>query len=278
MRLCILTDIHANLPALTAVLNKAKQQGAQGFISLGDQVNFGPQPRETLALLKDWNVKLLKGNHEDRIVRFYNGEQTLYQEYNWSAHMWTTREVAGIDLNFDREWRYEEMLLTHAVPGNLFTLLTPLDAEEMKDILRGLNVKWLVCGHYHTPWQVSVQGKHFVNPGSLGILDDGRGCQAAYAMWEDGWVTAYTVPYDPAKLKKAFVDGGLAAAAPEMSRSVLQTMLWGHHGLTPKWLGYVQKTAEAAGISWQGREAFHLAAESFPWAEDISCEEFWRRP
>lgn len=278
MRLCILTDIHANLPALQAVLHKAKSQGAQGYISLGDQVNFGPQPRETLALLSDWKVKLLMGNHEERIVRFYHGGQALYEAYNWSMHTWTAREAAGMDMNLDREWRHEDMLLTHAVPGSVDTLLTPADADKMEAILGTLDAKWLVCGHYHTPWQMSAHGRHFVNPGSTGILDDGRGCRAAYAMWEDGQVTTYTVPYDPAPLKKAYVEGGLAAAAPEMARIILETMLWGHHGYTLKWVKHVQMTADAAGISWQSREAFHLAAESFPWTEDISCEEFWRRP
>jgi predicted phosphodiesterase len=278
LRLCILTDIHANLPALTAVLNKARQQGAQGYISLGDQVCFGPQPCETLALLEDFHVKLLMGNHEERIIRFHNGGQALYEAYNWSMHTWTARELTGVPMDYDMEWRYEDMLLTHAVPGSTDTLLTPADVEKMIAILNSLDVKWLVCGHYHTPWQVHIQDKHFVNPGSLGILDDGHGCQAAYAMWEDGQVTVYTVPYDPAKLKKAYVDGGLAAAAPEMARSVLETMLWGYHGYTPKWINHVQETAKAAGIPWQSREAFHLAEGSFPWTEDISCEEFWRRP
>ncbi len=277
MRLCILTDIHANLPALKAVLEKAQSQGAQGYISLGDQVNFGPQPRETLALLRDWKVKLLMGNHEERIVRFCSGEQALYEAYNWSMHVWTARELAGLSMAFDREWLYEDMLLTHAVPGSVDTLMTPADTEKMKAILNTLDVKWLVCGHYHTPWQISAQGRHFMNPGSLGILDDGCGCRAAYAMWEDGQVTAYTVPYDPSKLKKAYVESGLALAAPEMARSVLETMLWGHHGYTPKWIGHVISTAKAAGIPWQSREAFHLAAEGFPWTEDISCVEFWRR-
>jgi len=278
LRLCILTDIHSNLPALKAVLNKARQQGANDYISLGDQVSFGPLPRETLALLNDWNVKLLMGNHEERIDHFYNGGQALYEAYNWSMHTWTAQAVAGIEMVFDREWRYEDMLLTHAVPGSLDTLLTPADAEKMKVILSMLNAEWLVCGHYHTPWQVSFQDRHFVNPGSLGILDDGRGCLAAYAMWEDGQVNAYTVPYDAAPLKKAYVCSGLAAAAPEMARSVLETMLWGYHGYTPKWIDHVQDTAKSAGLAWQSREAFHLAAESFPWTEDISCEEFWRRP
>ena len=278
MRLCILTDIHANLPALTAVLNKARQQGAQGFISLGDQVGFGPQPRETLALLEDHHVKLLTGNHEERVSRFHNGGQALFVAYNWSMHTWTARKLAGVSLKYDTEWRHEDMFLTHAVPGSADTLITPADPDRMKMILGALDVKWLICGHYHTPWEMHVQDKHFMNPGSLGILDDGRGCQAAYAMWETGQVTAYTVPYDPAPLKRAYVENGLAAAAPEMARSVLETMYWGYHGYTPKWLDHVRETAKAAGIPWQNREAFQLAAESYPWTEDISCEEFWRRP
>lgn len=275
MRLLIMTDIHANAPALLAVLKEAQSRGAQGYISLGDQINFGPSPRETMALLHDWNVRLLLGNHEERILRMRAGEQALFTDYNWSMLRWTAGQVGEFDMDYPAQWRQENMLLTHAVPGSLNTLVTPKDKGVMEDILVGLDAQWLVCGHNHTPWQYRLGDKQFVNPGSLGMLEDGRGSRAAYAMWEDGQVQVYETAYDPSGLKRAFVESGLADAAPEMARVTLETMLWGQPWC---WIEHIQDTAREAGISWQGREAFRLAAESYAWAEDMSCQRFWMMP
>ena len=52
MRVALLADIHSNLPALEAALSAAKKHHLERIISLGDQVNLGPMPRETLSLLR----------------------------------------------------------------------------------------------------------------------------------------------------------------------------------------------------------------------------------
>ena len=67
MRTLILADIHANLPALRAVLATPEAAACQRVISLGDQVNFGPEPGEVMRLLREKDALMLLGNHEARL-------------------------------------------------------------------------------------------------------------------------------------------------------------------------------------------------------------------
>ena len=64
MRVALISDIHSNLPGLEAVLKAIKKHRPERIISLGDQVNLGPLPLETLGLLHAEGVTCLHGNHE----------------------------------------------------------------------------------------------------------------------------------------------------------------------------------------------------------------------
>ncbi|MGN0971456.1 MAG: metallophosphoesterase family protein, partial [Aristaeellaceae bacterium] len=69
MRCLIVSDIHGNLPALEAVLASPEAAACESIISLGDQVNFGPQSREVLQRLESLHAAMLLGNHEERFTR-----------------------------------------------------------------------------------------------------------------------------------------------------------------------------------------------------------------
>ncbi len=63
MKRAIMSDIHGNLEALTAVLADAQQQGANQIICLGDLIGYGPNPRECIDLVMQFDVCIL-GNHD----------------------------------------------------------------------------------------------------------------------------------------------------------------------------------------------------------------------
>ncbi len=277
MRLLILADIHANAQALRAVLNHTASWRVDGIISLGDHLNYGPMPRETLALLHDAKVRLLMGNHEERLVRMRAGDRDLNENYNWSMLQWTSSQVGGEALGYPQEAVFSDMLLTHAVPGNTNRLIRSRDAGEMDGILEALPQTRLVCGHNHAPWRHARHGKEYVCVGSLGMLEDNVGARAAFALAGEDGVETFAIPYDPGGLKAVFVQSGLAAAAPELARAVYQVMLTGAQELTLVFMHAVHAAAAQATLPWHSREAFALAAERFPWTEDISCEAFWRR-
>ena len=68
MRIALVADIHSNIAALEAVMKDIKKHSPDRIISLGDQVNLGPCPRETMDLLKAEGVTCLHGNHERYIL------------------------------------------------------------------------------------------------------------------------------------------------------------------------------------------------------------------
>jgi hypothetical protein len=67
-KLAIISDIHSNLEALTAVLNDISKKSVEKIISLGDNIGYGPEPEEVLIKLKYNNVKSILGNHEYAIL------------------------------------------------------------------------------------------------------------------------------------------------------------------------------------------------------------------
>ena len=71
MRVALIGDIHANLPALEAVLAHAREQGIRRVWNIGDFVGYGPFPDEVVQLLrKDENVVSILGNYDRKVLRF----------------------------------------------------------------------------------------------------------------------------------------------------------------------------------------------------------------
>ena len=64
MKVGILSDVHANLPALTAALRYLEQRGAERLLVAGDLVGYGAQPNECLAVLEDAGAECVLGNHD----------------------------------------------------------------------------------------------------------------------------------------------------------------------------------------------------------------------
>ena len=64
MRIAVLSDVHANLRALEAVLAEVDAGGCDGIWCLGDLVGYGPKPNECAALLQERATICLAGNHD----------------------------------------------------------------------------------------------------------------------------------------------------------------------------------------------------------------------
>jgi len=64
VKIGVITDVHGNLPALTAVLDKFDSLGISQIVHTGDVVDIGPNSRECLQLLVSRGAKLVLGNHD----------------------------------------------------------------------------------------------------------------------------------------------------------------------------------------------------------------------
>ncbi|MGH9238458.1 MAG: metallophosphoesterase family protein [Vicinamibacterales bacterium] len=191
MRIAALYDIHANLPALDAVLAELRRERVDEIIVGGD-VLPGPMPCETLALLSSLQapVKFIHGNGELAVLAQIEAADPSSVTY-WGTtsgnpppesvketFRWTAAQISsgcGPLLRWPRTYRRTidgigEVLFCHATPHSetdCFTRLTREDA--LAPVFNTVDAALVVCGHTHMQFDRVVAGVRVVNAGSVGM-------------------------------------------------------------------------------------------------------------
>lgn len=93
-RLALLSDVHANLEALTAVLRDVETQRPDLVVCLGDTINYGPDPRECLRLVMEHADVVLCGNHEKEAAL---PERDELEADARELLEWTVTQLEGLD-------------------------------------------------------------------------------------------------------------------------------------------------------------------------------------
>jgi putative phosphoesterase len=212
-RAAVITDIHANLPALDAALARIEQLGVDRVYCGGDLVGYGPHPNEVCALLAERGIRTIYGNYDYAIARDLEDCGCAYvtaqdRELGQRSVEWTlantgqeAKDFMG-GLPFDLRFAIgsTSVHLVHGSPRRvneyLFedkpaSLYERLAAAESDDIL--------VFGHTHKPWVREHGGVLFVNCGSVGKPKDGD-ARGAFAVLDGASgrleVTIERVAYD----------------------------------------------------------------------------------
>jgi putative phosphoesterase len=180
MKVALIGDVHANLPALEAVLAHAR-------------VGYGAFPDEVVDRLRREGVLSIVGNYDLKVLKFKKKRdkwRTSKRPEKWLAFKWAYENLSKGSRKYlrslPREIRMEvagkRILLTHGSPASNKEHLTPYTSEQrLHDLARMANVVVIVCGHSHQPFTRHVDDVWFVNTGSVGRPDDGDP-RAAYAI------------------------------------------------------------------------------------------------
>ena len=184
MRVAALYDIHANLPALEAVLQELRRIQVDKVV-IGGDVLPGPMPRETIACLLNLQVpvRFIHGNGDREVLAQMAGTETEWyrtapeqwrEPVRWSAQQLSAehqRLLAGwpaaLRVKIDG---LADVLFCHATPRNdteCFTRSTPED--RLLPVFEGVDVPVVVCGHTHMQFDRTVGGIRVVNAGSVGM-------------------------------------------------------------------------------------------------------------
>ncbi len=203
MRYALISDIHANLPALSAVLEHI--EGRPDLVAtyhLGDLVGYAPWPNETVSLLRRFRVQGIAGNYDSTVAADYKHcgckyEDPRQEELSHVSYEWTRRHVDAETKRFLGSLAFRldvrprgghaagpRVVLVHGTP----TLNTLYWTEDRPDSFclkmaghAGAQRGDVLCfGHTHVPWQREIDGIHFVNTGSVGRPKDGD--------WRAGYV------------------------------------------------------------------------------------------
>ncbi len=246
MRYALISDIHANLPALDAVLaDIARRANVDATYHLGDLVGYAPWPNETIGRLRAAGIPGVAGNYDSTVATGYKHcgcryEDPRQEELSHLSFAWTLQHTSDESKAFLRglPFRVDLRPLGGHAGGPTVTLLhgnqvlntVYVHEDRTDDFLAnmgsavGARPGDVVCfGHTHKPWHRVVDGIHFVNTGSVGRPKDGDS-RAGYIVLDVGesgrvGVEIVRVGYDVEQAAKAIVASSLPDGFADYLRS-----------------------------------------------------------
>lgn len=169
MKFAVLSDIHANLPALAAV--RAVLPPVDAVICCGDVTGYYCHPNEVCAALREMKALTIRGNH-DACITGHADAGTNGEAYRteWTRDTLDADHLAWLAA-LPEELAFTSDGLTlhvrHASPWDETTYLYP-DSPLLNDVVLGAD-EWLVCGHTHRPlFHRTATGGCIANPGAVG--------------------------------------------------------------------------------------------------------------
>lgn len=191
--IAIISDIHANLTALEAVLSDAEKQGCQRYICLGDVAGYYTEINECIeALSAIRELVLIRGNHDQYLISGHGCAR--------SKHVTATLEYQQSVIKPENLSWLKSSQTHHEEEATYYTHGGPQDNLEqyvysVSDEVFPEGFSRLVVGHTHVQMELKFGRKTFCNPGSVGQPRDGDP-RAAYAIFDNGKFALRRVRYD----------------------------------------------------------------------------------
>ena len=165
-RYAIITDIHGNVEALNEILKDIKGKNVDDIFCLGDIIGIGPNSKECINKLIEWNVKSILGNHELYLLKGTDIEPSIVGEekehYKWVKKSLTEKEINyvkelplfyEINIDYDEEVDNKKLILCHYLIANA-ELEQPFEKSNLKEEIN-LWIKYndpnviYIIGHLH---------------------------------------------------------------------------------------------------------------------------------
>lgn len=237
MRVGILSDIHGNLEALTAVLADLDKQVPDAVYCLGDTVGYGPDPEACVTLVRERGIASVMGNHEHGLgdphhKKWFNPQPR--KALDITEAMLSPVSMAwckGLPRELVVDTPQGPCRLVHGFPPrNLHLYLYQIRERNLRRGFDNCDEPVIFVGHTHDLARVTFDGRearrrplgsgltfldpalrHMVNVGSVGQPRDDVDKSAKYAVWDSGQhsVEIRFVPYDPQPTVRKIIAAGI---------------------------------------------------------------------
>jgi putative phosphoesterase len=216
MRIGLIGDIHGNLVALDAVLAALERERPDQIICLGDISATGPQPRETLARIRDLQYPTVQGNWDAWMVDTRTGMRSF--EGCRAIDRWCAEQLSANDLAYLKhlpmtlEMPLEgraTLLCFHGSPLSNVDVIEPSTPDdELYRMLGGHSATVLAHGHTHTQTVRRVDEGFLINPGSISECWDfrERGDDKPHSPWAEFGIVEWSNDHPTLTLHRVSID------------------------------------------------------------------------
>ncbi|HYA87326.1 MAG TPA: metallophosphoesterase family protein [Nitrospirota bacterium] len=235
MKIAVFGDIHGNIEALKAAYEATILLKPDRIYHLGDLGGYAPYVNEVIDFLIKQSIEGVQGNYDEAVANDLEhcgcrAEGPLQEEMAHRSFEWTKSHVSPESKTYMKNLPAEikftvedkKVWLFHATPkkNNLYWFEDRPEKffHEMAD--KG-DADIMIYGHIHKPYRKDVNGKVFINAGSVGKPKDGdpRACVAIVDITKSAIKTEFTrVVYDVEKVAAAISSTGLPGYFAEKLR------------------------------------------------------------
>ena len=218
LRIAAISDIHGNRFALDAALADIEKRAVDKIVCLGDTVQGGPQPAETVERLRDLGCPIILGNADAWLLKEEADSAEPTSKEQREVRTWTLSRLSSSDLDFLRSYRptveinlgpRRHLLCFHGSPISYDDVLLPDSPREKWDQLLGpYSPAIMAGGHTHTQQVRRIRKGLFFNPGSVGVAYDILRAKAEFHTepWAEYAILSYENRYSSLEFKRAYYD------------------------------------------------------------------------
>jgi len=232
MRMAVISDIHGNLEAFKQVLMDIGKSDIDDMICLGDNIGYGPEPEQVVAMIKNHNIQTVMGNHELAVLD--QNYLSLFNPLARKSLLRTTKLLSEETINFISGLepflsRYECRFVHGFPPDSASIYLFQVSEDELLLTFKQMKERICFLGHTHRLEIIDFNGQivtrapltksitsldrnrqYIINIGSVGQPRDGNNC-AKYVIWDTSKknIEVKYIPYDIAAVADKILEAGL---------------------------------------------------------------------
>ncbi len=177
MKIALISDVHANFPALESVFEEIS--GVDEVICAGDVIGYNPYPSKVISFFKEKEIFSVLGNHD---LAFLEEDTSWFNPYaaeaiNWAIEKTSQDEkeyIRSLPKHLEKEFGDISFYVTHGSPSSISEYVYPgTSSFKLRGMLSEVDSDVLVLGHTHIPFIKEFDEGFVVNPGSVGQPRDG---------------------------------------------------------------------------------------------------------
>lgn len=180
MQIAVISDIHGNCFALDKALEDIRRQGIKRIVCLGDAIQGGAQPAETVERLRAVGCPIVMGNADAWLLAEQEtSSQEQVTEQQLAVRAWSLAQLSAEDKAFIEQFQptieialeaSQKLLCFHGSPRSFDDIILPNTTEEdLNLLLGGFDATLYTGGHTHTQQLRHLQDASYFNPGSIGL-------------------------------------------------------------------------------------------------------------